>query len=293
MKDRTDKIGKIIISALMLLCVGIMLGACGNRGTEPQSQTAEETERKEAAQAAAPIDNPPPEGMDLVEEQNGLSKESDKSIAESGRLTGGEQISIKERGESVIRLIDEKLHSESYAKLIGVPSDILKSESYLKLKNCKYEKPEKVYRVTFSEAAAELFLNMNASDGFDLSSLSEELKESLRNQIQESWIAMLTGKMMGAKELAIQSFFAAEELFVDPSMAGQRYLLLYVYDDAYPVAVSFVGSKDGAIRARGNLVLIDDFPAGNINETEKSMTSFLGGMDEIKAALGILVEELE
>ena len=271
MKDRTDKIGKIIISALMLLCVGIMLGACGGRGTESQSQTAE---RKEAAQAAAPIDNPPPEGMDLVEEQNGLSKESDKSIAESGRLTGGEQISLKERGESVIRLIDEKLHSESYAKLIGVPSDILKSESYLKLKNCKYEKPEKVYRVTFSEAAAELFLDMNAADGFDLSSLSEELKESLRNQIQESWITMLTGQMSGAKELAIQSFFAAEELFADPSMAGQRCLLLYVYDDAYPVAVSFVGSKDGAIRARGNLVLIDDFPAGNINETEKSMTSY-------------------
>jgi len=52
MKDRTDKIGKIIISALMLLCVGIMLGACGNRGTEPQSQTAEETERLELCRKA-------------------------------------------------------------------------------------------------------------------------------------------------------------------------------------------------------------------------------------------------
>ena len=59
----------------------------------------------------------------------------------------------------------------------------------------------------------------------------------------------------------------AEKLFVSGELTENE-IYLYVYENAAPVAVTFMMGEDGAVAARGMFILYEGFEADRLEEME-------------------------
>ena len=257
---------KTILSLAGMLVAAICLVGCseaGNSGKDSQQAVEESSEKKQ--------------GKESKEESSG-----EKHAVES----------LKDRGLEVVGLLNEKLHSEAYTQLVA-SSAITDSELFQELRQIDFSKVENVYKITFSKDSLESLLKVFGEADIDLEPMSDTIKESLQTQMIESFFTTLTAKKSGSMALAVQGTFSAELLFVDPEKDTNS-IYLFSYQNAYPVAVSFTRSDDGAVKAKACIVMIKDFKAGTVDEVKNSLFFDFGdAFEALQDALGLNVEQVK
>lgn len=202
-------------------------------------------------------------------QEGNLSGGAENGAGQNGNEENA-QIALMEQGNRLITLLNEKLHNDSYLELMGI-SSFYNFVAYERLKAMDYQKADGVYQITFSSGAWEkLYFGLSGDVGmFD--GMSEELKGDFERQILESFVTLLVSRITGAQTVALQSILTVESVFVQPTAKGVKCIYLYVFGDSYPVAVTFSGSEDGAVKAMARFVLIDDFKAASEQEVQESM----------------------
>lgn len=191
----------------------------------------------------------------------------------------------------LIKLLNEKVHNDTYVELIATQA-LTKSDAFARLRAGNYDAPDQIYKITFGEQGFSMFYELSFGKKDDFGDMSEELKASLQSQMLNSYVNLLTGRFIGSERLALQSMFTAQKLFVAEEK-NLSCIYLYVYKEAYPVAVCIEGSEDSATRANASFVLIDDFKADSKDDVISSMfPSLMEGVD-LMELYGAEVEEIK
>ena len=129
-----------------------------------------------------------------------------------------------------------------------------------------------VYEIAVSD---ENFAAM--TDLYDLSKISERLKPVLQ---QKMLIALMTqvNSMGGVENLAAVSMCTAQKTFVNET-ADTNVIYLYVFENAVPVAVTFIIGENHAISANGTFVIYENFACDSADEVKAFFDDrlFFGG----------------
>lgn len=217
---------------------------------------------------------------------------------ESGTDEVTEQEEVKKSSPSIgqhcsdlIRLLSEKVHSDTYVELMTT-SSLTKSDAFAKLREGNYDAPEKIYKITFTKKDMKLLCELANVDQDAFDNMSKELKEAMQGQMFASYMTVLTSKTAGAERLALQSLFTAQKLFVAEEK-NLSCIYLYAYKDAYPVAIYVGGAEDGATQASASFVLIDDFKADTEEDVISSMfISLANNYVDLVKLFGVEVKEI-
>lgn len=161
--------------------------------------------------------------------------------------------SLYEHGLDLIAVMDEMTENHTYTKTFSVSGEI--EEIINEIAEGDYRNPDDVFEITISDENLDRMVSsLNGGGGMD--EMSEELKENLRQKMFASVMTQLNGRS-GAKNLAAASICTAGKSFVSKT-ASNDIIYFYVYDDAQPVAVTFIHGEDGAVNATATFVLYED-----------------------------------
>lgn len=175
---------------------------------------------------------------------------------------------LEKGGEEVIALMCEMTASEEYEKMYGLPADY--SDAVTKLRAGDYSKIKAVYELDIPES----FL----SDGADISG---ELGEYVTSAVYLSLASRINQKS-GVKPLSVAAAYSAQICFVNTSL-NENTVYLYVFENGYPIMVTFMPGKDGAVRAVGYFILSEAFEACSAEEIESCLALLgIGGVKAIK-----------
>lgn len=175
---------------------------------------------------------------------SGTKKDEDKSDK-----TSEASLSLYDEGLQLVSDMHELASDEVYIDLM-ISGDL--KEHTNQIAACNYDRPSGVYRVGNAEGVWNLaLLGLEPGQG----SLSEAAQRHIRNtgaKLANVWI----GRMGGAEQLATASVLMVSSYFVNTSLL-QPEVYIYTYEDAYPVWVSFVPGKDGAVSATAQCLYWD------------------------------------
>ena len=186
----------------------------------------------------------------------------------------GSGSSLKERGQHVVDLIVEKANNDFYME--AMLSNNHEDNEYIKeFRKMDYDKPRDCYLVTIDDGFLEELFEEEDVDFSEFLDMSEELQATFRSQIMTSLITNRNSRSSGYQAILASSALNAGCMFMDKSLADKRELLLLIYEDAYPIAVSLSGSKDGAVSATGLVIFEEDFEADSANDVKESFCDYL------------------
>jgi hypothetical protein len=143
------------------------------------------------------------------------------------------------------------VNDENYRKMVGV-SDELES-TVLELADMDYTRPKAVYKVTNLEDYINLLMYTSEVDE---NSFKGEAKKYANQKMAENLGTTIMAKMSGTMALAAASLVRKTDLFVDTSVT-EPVVYVYIYEEAYPVFVSFTPGEAGAVSATGTYVIVD------------------------------------
>lgn len=193
------------------------------------------------------------------------------SACEKSSKTG-----LKERGLFVAELLWEKGNSDFY--LEAVLSSSHQDNPYLKsFRKMDYDKPQAYYVIKLDDKFIEELFDLEGLDGDGFYEMSEENQSSFRSQIMSSLITSMNSRTMGYEAVVAGSALSSGCTFADKSLANVREILLLIYEDAYPIAVTLHGSKDGAVSASGTVLFIEDFEADSADDVKEAFCKSLYG----------------
>ena len=182
-----------------------------------------------------------------------------------------EDKSLYEHGLELVSVLEEMANSDQYIELYGGTPQL--KELLSAAGSGDFTSPSAVYRITGGRSMG-LALGM-----LEISELSEELQKSLKSRMLSAIITQINA-LGGSTVLAASSVCTAQKLFVSGELTENE-IYLYVYENAVPVAVTFVAGEGGAVSATGMFILYDGFHA----DTVQAAADFLQG-------LGAEVEEV-
>ena len=177
---------------------------------------------------------------------------------------GTKEKSLREQGLEVISLMEEMVNSKAYVQYhTGVPALL---EIAADIAEGDYSRPAAVYSLT---APAELTSVWDESQQ-ELAGLSDTLKESVLQKTFGPAMMTQINAMSGAETLAATAVCTAGKTFVCKGAEGSV-TYLYVYENGYPIAVSFTEGEDDSFSASGTFILNERFDTSS----QKSIASFL------------------
>ena len=170
---------------------------------------------------------------------------------------GAETKSLYVQGLDVVRRMHEITKSEEYLNILTGDNEI---NTIIKgISTGDYSTPKAVFAISISDAdlvaMAELDRVENASD---------ELKTLMLNRVFAALITQINS-ISGVKEMAASSVCTAGKAFVNENATG-RVIYLYTYENARPVAVTFVAGEDNIVSASGVFIMYDGFTCGSVDE---------------------------
>lgn len=167
--------------------------------------------------------------------------------------------SLYEQGLEVVSLMSEMTQSEEYIDLFIGNSDL--NSVIQNISTGDYTTPKAVYAISVTDenlaALAELF---------GVENISEELESYLTDRIFATLMTQINSRS-GVENLAAASACTAQKTFVNES-ADKNVIYLYTYDEAVPVAVTFIVGEDSSVSASGVFVMYDEFACGSADEIE-------------------------
>lgn len=164
--------------------------------------------------------------------------------------------SLYAQGLEVVQLMAEMTQTQEYID-IAAP-DNLKS-IIQELADGDYSTPKAVYSIKASEKDLATIAEIKNFDN-----ISDNLKPLILSKICGSFIARVNG-MGGVEDVAVAGLCTAGKTFVNEDATG-NIIYLYTYDNAVPVAVTFVTGDDNSVSANGTFVMYDEFTCDSADE---------------------------
>lgn len=182
------------------------------------------------------------------------------------------QETLYEHGVDVIDLMVEATRNETYLEIYTTSEDML---GILKeIGEGDFEEPDKVLSLTGDEDVFAELLGVEGVEG-----LSRNLEKNLNNRMFGAMVSQINGRA-GSLYLAAASISTMGKLIVDEDVED-NVIYFYIYEDATPIAVTFIPGEDGAVSVSGCFLMVEDI------EEE------LDELEEAGEELGLEVEEVD
>lgn len=163
--------------------------------------------------------------------------------------------SLYAQGLEVVQLMTEMTQTQEYID-IAAP-DNLKS-IIQELADGDYSTPKAVYSIKASEKDLATIAEIKNFDN-----ISNNLKPLILSKIYGSFIARVNS-MGGVEDVAVAGLCTAGKTFINEDATG-NIIYLYTYDNAVPVAVTFVTGDDNSVSANGTFVMYDEFTCDSVD----------------------------
>lgn len=186
---------------------------------------------------------------------------------------------LYEQGLEIVQLMVEMTRTEGYVDLLTGSNEI--KSVIQNIGEGDYTTPKAVYAISATdENFITMFMTMAGLNNLD--NVSDELKSFITQKAIGSLMTQVNG-MSGVENLAASSVCTVGKTFVNENV-NENVIYLYTYDNAAPVAVTFIVGEDHAISASGVFVLYDGFSCGSADEI-KSFSFFRGTTVEVTEVL--------
>ncbi len=160
-----------------------------------------------------------------------------------------EYTQIYEAGLDITYLLSEMASSDEYITFFT--GDTAVKDVVKKIGDGDYSKPKAVYEIMITDEMFERLV-----DTASLDNATDELKKSLTDRVRSSFITQLNGTA-GVNSLAASGICTAGKTFINPIADG--IILVYTYENGYPIAITFTAEPDGLAGASGTFVMVEDF----------------------------------
>jgi hypothetical protein len=178
--------------------------------------------------------------------------------------------SLTEYGEDVISLMTEMLESEEYKSMYDLPSEY--DDEINMLREGNYSESIAVYEILVPEdELLDVVLDIDKED------LSKELYEYLCSSAYSSF-ATLINRISGSNSMVLSSAFTASKNYVSKDIDENK-IYLFVFENGYPIAVTFVANGEGAVHAVGHFIINDEFITEDENSIKESCEKM--GIDNV------------
>jgi hypothetical protein len=175
-------------------------------------------------------------------------------------------VSLYDRGLSLVQEMNVLINDENYRKMVGVSAEL--ESTVLELAGMDYTQPKAVYKVTNLDDYLELLMYMSEVDE---NSFKGEVKEYTDRKIAENLGNTVMSMLSGTSALAASSLVKKTDLFVDASVT-EPLVYVYIFDESYPVFVSFIPGEDGAVSATGTYVIVDGLIGADADTTGNTLS---------------------
>ena len=160
-----------------------------------------------------------------------------------------EYTSVYEAGLDITYILGEMAASEEYITFFTGDTTI--KDVIKRIGEGDYTKPKAVYEIVITDEMFEALVDTASLEG-----TTDELKNNLTDRVRASFITQLNG-MAGVENLAASSICTAGKTFINP--VADDTILVYTYENGYPIAVTFATEYDGSASASGTFIMIDNF----------------------------------
>lgn len=175
---------------------------------------------------------------------------------------------LKKCGEDVISIMVEMIDNEEYREIYDLSEEY--DEEISKLCEGDYSHIEQVYELIIP---VEQLMN----ESLDEDDVSEDLYQYVCSSALTSF-ASRVNQASGVKSMIVSSTFSAQKSFASKKM-DESTVYLYVFEDGYPIAVTFVDSGEDAFRAIGYFILNEEFDTDDEDSIRKSCKDLgIGGV---------------
>ena len=161
------------------------------------------------------------------------------------------------QGLEVIEIMSQITRSEEYIELLTGNSGI--KTIVQDLSATDYSSPSAVYSISIPEDSLAAMAALEDIDG-----ISPDLEHFLSQKFLSALMSQING-MSGMEKLAASSVCSATKTFVDKS-ATKDVVYLYTYENANPIAVSFILGDDNSVSASGSFIMYDGFHCSSEQE---------------------------
>ena len=161
------------------------------------------------------------------------------------------------QGLEVIEIMSQITRSEEYIQLLTGNSGI--KTIVQDLSAADYSSPSAVYSISIPEDSLAAMAALEDIDG-----ISPDLEHFLSQKFLSALMSQING-MSGMEKLAASSVCSATKTFVDKS-ATKDVVYLYTYENANPIAVSFILGDDNSVSASGSFIMYDGFHCSSERE---------------------------
>lgn len=272
--QKKNRITKAVISAAVLAIV-LALSGCTNNSDDQASKSLQEEKKGE-------------QGVEDTR-QEGKSESDAVSALDDSEVNA----KLLEYGQKVLDLMLEKIKSDAYLKVMTSSPGILNSEYVKNLREADYVKPQKVYKVTLKEEFINLIWTGATNDELTLLELSDELQKELRARITGSVITLMNQRVASVESVAVSSMLSTGKSYVANGLAKEPEILVYMYENAYPLVVSITESEEGILGVVSNVLFIDDFKADTEEELRTSLSEAFSGVSQFMAGANIIIEQIQ
>lgn len=158
---------------------------------------------------------------------------------------GNTSKSLYDHGLELVAVVDEMAKNENYkAVYTGSPKI---SNIIAEFGKGEYSAPQTVYKLT---PKAEYLAQYQSSD--ELSGMSDRVKEIILSKTVAALVTQVNA-MGGAENLAATTVCTAGKTFVNSEISG-TIIYLYVFENGFPVAVTFTAGEDSTVSASAMFV---------------------------------------
>lgn len=180
--------------------------------------------------------------------------------------------SLYEQGLEIVQVMSEMTQKEEYVDIYTGSSEI--KTIIQNIGTGDYSSPKAVYAISVTDDNWDAMEELNG-----LNSASKELKTFLTQRVFGSLMTQINGRS-GVENLAAASVCTVSKTFVDEN-ATDDVIYLYTYENAIPVAVTFVIGENHSVSASGVFVMYDEFSCGSVEEIESFFSNITVDVKEI------------
>jgi len=177
--------------------------------------------------------------------------------------------SMYDHGFELVEMVEEMAKSEKYLEIYTGSPRI--SEVIAEFGQGNYSVLQKVYKLTpTADYLAEYEM------AAELSVLSENVKKIVSDKTIASLPTQINA-LGGAENLAATTVCTAGKTFVSDELE-EACVWIYVFEDGFPVAVTFTTGEDSTVSASAMLISCDELPL----ESAQDIEEFLGGAVKVE-----------
>ena len=188
-----------------------------------------------------------------------------------GSCGGKPEKSLYAQGLELVSVMEEMAGSETYLSTLS--SDDALTQRLRAVAAGNFSEPKAVYEIKLPES---LFSELSGMEPEEVSAL---LWENLQAKAVSSVFNHINA-LGGVEPLAAAAMCTAGRSFVNSALK-ENIIYLYTYENAVPVAVTFLKGGDGAVSASGCFVLYEDFPTGSASEVAAALSDFSAQVQEV------------